>query len=83
MYCGIDYAGPVSIKNIYRSDNQLHKSWISLITCASSRVLYLDLVIDSSGPEFINMLNRPFSTFGAPKRFISDNGRAFISEETQ
>ena len=73
-YYGIDYAGSVFIKNIYGSDNQLYKSWISLITCASSRAIYLDLVIDSSGPACINMLNRLFNTFGAPKRFISDNG---------
>ena len=29
------------------------------------------------------MLNRLFNTFGAPKRFISDNEGAFISEETK
>ena len=57
-YCGIDYTGPVFIKNIYGSDNQLYKSWISLVTCASSRAIFLDLVIDSSGPACINMLNR-------------------------
>ena len=64
---GTDYAGPVFPKNIYRSDNQLNKSWISLIKCSSSRAIYVDLVIDSSGPACINMLNRFFDTFGAPK----------------
>ena len=48
-----------------------------------SRAIYLDLVIYSSGPACISMLNRFFNTFGAPKRFISDNGGAFVSEETQ
>ena len=58
----------------------MYKSWIALIICASSRPIYLDLVIDSSGPACINKLNRFFNTFGTPKRFISDNGGAFISE---
>ena len=56
---------------------------ISLTTCASSRAIYLDLGINSSGPACINMLNRFFNTIGAPKRFISDNGGAFISEKIQ
>ena len=53
------------------------------MTCASSRAIYLDLVIDSSGPACINMLNKFFNTFDALKRFISYNGGAFFSEETQ
>ena len=61
-YCSIDYAGSVFIKNIYGSDNHLYKSWISLVACASGRVMYLNLVIDSSGPACINMLNRFFNT---------------------
>ena len=65
-YCGIDYTGPVFIKNIYGSDNQLYKSLISLITCASSRAICLDLVSDSSAPACINVFNRFFNTFGAP-----------------
>ena len=81
-YCGVGYTGPIFIKNIYGSDDHLYKSWILFITCASSRAIYLDLVTDSSGPACINMLNRFFNTFGAPKQFISDNGGAFNSEET-
>ena len=35
---GIDYAGPVYVKTIYATkDNNLHKSWIVLITCCISR----------------------------------------------
>ena len=35
---GIDYVGPVYVKTIYATkDNNLHKSWIVLITCCSSR----------------------------------------------
>ena len=73
-YCGIDYAGPVFIKNIYGSDNRLYELWISLIACSSSRAIYLDLVIDSSGPACINILNRFLIHLVLQKRFISDNG---------
>ena len=41
------------------------------------------LVIDSSGPAIINLLIRFFNTFGVPKPFISENGGAFVRDETQ
>ena len=33
-------------------------------------MIYSDLVIDSSGSACINMLDRYFDTFGAPKHFF-------------
>ena len=45
--------------------------------------MYLNLVIDSSGPACINMLNRFFNTLVLQNDCISGNGGAFISEETQ
>ena len=44
---------------------------------------YLNLVVDSSGPACINMLNIFFNIFGAPKQIIPDNGSAFVSDERQ
>ena len=42
---GIDYAGPVYVKKISTTnDNNLHKSLIVLITCCSSRSIYLGVV---------------------------------------
>ena len=47
---GIDYAGPVFIKNIYHNDcDSLHKAWISLKICTCSRAIYLDLATDLTG----------------------------------
>ena len=42
---GIDYFGPLLVKNIFSSDNSendLHKVHVVLYTCASSRAVYLD-----------------------------------------
>ena len=80
---GIDYAGPVYVKNIYGESRKMYKAWIGLIICASSRAIYLDLVADSSSTECINLLKRFISRYGAPNNIISDNGKCFISEETQ
>ncbi|MEO0686033.1 MAG: hypothetical protein AAFY76_13585, partial [Cyanobacteria bacterium J06649_11] len=40
---GIDYLGPVYVKDVFAEDNFLHKAWIGLTTCATTRAIYLDL----------------------------------------
>ena len=84
-YTGVDYAGPFFVKNIYdKSENtDMHKCWLALFTCASSRCVFLDLVPYSSGEACVSTLRRFISSRGAPKLFVSDNGSAFISREVQ
>ena len=62
---------------------QCTKAWIVLITCASSRGIYLDLVPDCSGKSCVDALTRFINSRGAPKLAISDNGTAFISKDVQ
>ena len=80
---GIDYLGPVYVKDIYAKSNETHKAWIALTTCTTTRAVYLDLVSDCSGPTCVNLLKRLISTHGAPKVMISDNGTNFISSNVQ
>ena len=46
-------------------------------------MIHLNLVIDSSVPANINLLKRFFNTCGVPKQFFSENGGAFVNDETQ
>ena len=39
---GVDYAGPMYVKDIYSQSKDMHKVYISLYTCSSSRALRLD-----------------------------------------
>ena len=80
---GIDYAGPVYVKDVYCSSDKMFKAWIGLITCANSRAVYLNLVANCEDVECINLLRRFISRYGAPSLVYSDNGKAFISEDTQ
>ena len=81
-YIGIDYLGPVYLKNVYDvRDKVLNKTWIALITCASSRSIYLDLATDYSGKACIDVLTRFINRRSAPKEIISDNGSNFTSTE--
>ncbi|XP_065675823.1 uncharacterized protein LOC136092030 [Hydra vulgaris] len=81
-FTGVDYAGPLYVKNIYEGDN-LYKVWIFLFTCATTRALFLDLVPDTSAESCIRSLRRFFSKRGTPTEIISDNGSQFTSNLTQ
>ena len=80
---GIDYAGPLHVRNVYGEELTTFKSWIALMTCAASRAVHLDLASDSSGEECVEVLKRFISRLGAPDIIRSDNGKNFISEEVQ
>ena len=80
---GLDYAGPIRVKNIFGEDDDLYKCWIALVTCASTRAIYLDIAVNCSAQECIEVLKRLTARHGAPETIISDNGKAFVSEEVQ
>ena len=83
-YVGLDYAGPIYLKNVYVSqDNNIYKAWIALFTCASSRCIYLDISTDYTGLSCKHVLSRFINRRGAPKQIISDNGSNFTSDEVQ
>ena len=81
-YTGIDYCGPLFVKNIY-SEGEIFKCWILLASCASTRFIHLDLVPDCSALACIQGLRRLLSKLGAPYEIISDNGSCFTADETQ
>ena len=80
---GIDYAGPIFVKNVYNIDNELFKAWICLITCQVSRAIYLDIATDYSSLSCINILRRFMSRRGTPAEILSDNGTSFTGFEVQ
>ena len=43
----------------------------------------MDLVVNSPGKQCVEVIIRLIRRYGAPHEIISDNGKAFISEETQ
>ena len=74
---GIDYAGPVYVKNIYGTDQNTYKAYILLITCASTRGIHLELVPDLGAESLKRGLSRFQSRRGVPNLVISDNGKSF------
>ena len=74
---GIDYAGPIFVKNNFGNEKQVFKSYIVLLTCACTRGIHLELVPDMGASALIRALKRCQARRGSPQFVISDNGKTF------
>ena len=51
-------AGPVFVKNMYKSDGTMYKAYITVFTCTSTQVIHLELSPNLSGNSLIRTLKR-------------------------
>jgi hypothetical protein len=80
---GVDYAGPLYVKDIYAKSDDMNKTYIVVYTCASSRAVHLDLVPDNSSSAFLRSLLRFISRRGSPAEVLSDNSKTFKNAEVK
>ena len=78
---GVDFAGPVYVKDIYDKSSNMNKAYIVLYTCASSRAVHLDLIPRLTTEAFVRSFKRFIARRGVPNLVVSDNGSTFKSEE--
>ncbi len=74
---GVDFAGPVYVKDVYSKDKKVYKAYIAIFTCASSRAVHLKLVPDLLTKTFLRCLQRFISRRGVLRLVISGNGKTF------
>ena len=74
---GIDYAGPLFCKDIFSSNDDVHKCYILLFPCAFSRAVHLEITSDLKAGNLLLALKRFISRRGKSTKFISDNGKTF------
>ena len=74
---GVDFAGPVYVKNVYTQAKKTYKAYIALFTCASTRGIHLELTPDLSAQAFVRSLQRFIGRRGVPSFIVSDNGKTF------
>ena len=74
---GVDFAGPLYVQDIYSKDKSMHKCYIALFTCASTRAIHLELTPDLSSDSFMRVLQRFIGRRGLPSLIVSDNGSTF------
>jgi len=79
---GVDYFGPFTIKG----EVQIRvrgKSYGVIITCFSSRAVYVDLAHDLSTDGFLQVLRRFACVRGWPTKFYSDRGTQLVGASNE
>ena len=70
---GVDFAGPLFVK----TPEGMKKSYVTLFTCAVTRAVHIELVMDQSVPAFIRSLRKFAARRGMPEKIVSDNAKTF------
>ena len=73
-----DYFGPYKVKI---SRNRTAKHYGVLFTCLNTRAVHLEMAVDCSTMEFLQVLRRFFAIRGQPAVIMSDNGSQFVGAE--
>ncbi|XP_029163314.1 uncharacterized protein LOC114934768 [Nylanderia fulva] len=82
-HSGVDYAGPILLKEGKRRNAKLHKAYISVFVCFSTRAVHLEIVTDLTSEAFLGAFKRFISRRGKPACVYSDNGTTFVGARKQ
>ena len=75
---GVDYAGPLLIKEGTKRKPVYVKSYVSVFVCLSIKAIHLELVTNLTAEAFTAALRRFISRRGRPLVIWSDNGSNFV-----
>ncbi|XP_060519934.1 uncharacterized protein LOC132698090 [Cylas formicarius] len=76
--CGVDYAGPIFVKEGTLRKSKLVKTYICIFICSATRAIHIELVMDLTTDSFLNALKRFCSRRGKATNIHSDNGLNFV-----
>ncbi|XP_063926012.1 uncharacterized protein LOC135139641 [Zophobas morio] len=80
---GVDFGGPIMIKEGRGRGKKLIKSYICLFICLSTKAVHLELVGDLTTESFFNALKRLISRRGNISYVISDNATNFTGTRSE
>lgn len=75
---GVDFAGPLLIKDGVLRTRKLVKAYICIFVCFVTKAVHIELVGDLTKESFLNCLKRFIARRGLCKVLYSDNGTNFI-----
>ncbi|XP_049868002.1 uncharacterized protein LOC126368160 isoform X1 [Pectinophora gossypiella] len=75
---GVDFAGPVQLKNSRIRRATLSKGYICVFVCFTTKAVHLELASDLSTDTFLACFKRFISRRSLPTEVFCDNGTAFV-----
>lgn len=82
-HCGVDYAGPVTLREGNRRNSRNRKAYIAVFVCFATKAVHLEVVSDLTTDAFIAALKRLISRRGKPNQMHSDNATTFVGAQRQ
>ena len=76
--CGMDFAGPFTIKLGRIRQPVLIDAFICVFICLATKAVHLEVVSEETTPAFEAALQRFISRRGCPQHLYSDNGGNFV-----
>lgn len=74
---GIDFGGPIMIKESFLRKAHTYKAYIALFICMTTKAIHLELVSSLSTESFVSTLKRFIARRGCPEVIFSDNATNF------
>lgn len=81
--CGVDYDGPILIRDRQGRGYKVTKAYIALFVCFTTKAVHLELVSDLSTEAFLAALRRFSARRGKPTQIYSDNGTNFVGSKKE
>ncbi|XP_055523039.1 uncharacterized protein LOC129717211 [Wyeomyia smithii] len=78
-YVGVDFFGPIAV----RINRSIHKRWIALFTCMTTRAVHLGVVHTLSTESCKMAIRRFIGRRGAPVEIRSDRGTNFVGSSNE
>lgn len=74
---GVDYCGPITIKERYGRTKKTYKAYIAVFVCMKTKAVYLDIVTELTTDALLACLTRLISLRGSVREIYSDNASTF------
>lgn len=82
-YTGVDYCGPLFIKEKRHRNRGKVKVWISIFVCFTTKAVHIEVVDDLTTEEFLAAFSRFISRHPACSSMHSDNGTNFVGANNE
>ncbi|XP_066600085.1 uncharacterized protein [Prorops nasuta] len=80
---GVDYAGPLYVKDGKLRNRSLVKTYLCIFICFATKAIHIELAGDMTTQSFMNCLRRFLSRRGLCKHLYSDNGTNFVGARNE
>ena len=75
---GLDYAGPMAVKQSKRKSAPLIKLYVCIFICLLTKAVHIETITDLSATLFLAVFKNFTSRRGIPSIIFSDNAKTFI-----